>query len=182
MCLVTLPDGATLRSYLASKLNCDPMRVTKKYAGASCLGRRVFQVRERQLPSALDIQLAKAELDMLEQRFKRRVEEGRPGIPLTPQFDLATALTQAQAQQPSLMVPSLTALSPWLASGAPAIGPVVRPALGVLTSQNLRALAQSLAPPRSLSAPPSHAYASPYQTSLLNFGVANPIPGPAASL
>ncbi|KAH8060510.1 hypothetical protein JL722_4613 [Aureococcus anophagefferens] len=40
--LLELPEGATLRSYLAQKLSCDPMRITKKFSGASCLGKRVF--------------------------------------------------------------------------------------------------------------------------------------------
>jgi len=37
-------DGTqlTLRAYLAEKLNCDPMRITKKFTGASCLGKRVY--------------------------------------------------------------------------------------------------------------------------------------------
>jgi hypothetical protein len=78
--LLTLPEGATLRSYLAEKLNCDPMRVTKKYAGASCLGRRVYHFHNRPQPTVAQIQLAGAELDLLEQRFRQRVEEGRSGI------------------------------------------------------------------------------------------------------
>lgn len=82
MGLLTLPEGATLRSYLADKLNCDPMRVTKKYAGASCLGRRVYHFRDRPQPTIQDIQYAKAELDFLEQRFHRRLEEGPSGSPL----------------------------------------------------------------------------------------------------
>jgi hypothetical protein len=73
---LTLPDGATLRSYLADKLNCDPMRITKKYAGASCLGRRTYQFRDRAHPTVAEIQIAKAELDHLEQRFRNRIEGG----------------------------------------------------------------------------------------------------------
>jgi hypothetical protein len=36
------PAGTTLRSYLSDKLNCDPMRITKKFTGESCIGKRVF--------------------------------------------------------------------------------------------------------------------------------------------
>ena len=39
-----LPDceeGATLRSYLAHKLNCAPMRISKKFAG-KCIGKVSF--------------------------------------------------------------------------------------------------------------------------------------------
>ena len=45
--LLRLPDGLTLRGYLAEKLNCDPMRITKKYAGAACLGKRTFAFQDR---------------------------------------------------------------------------------------------------------------------------------------
>lgn len=74
--LLSLPEGSTLRSYLAEKLNCDPMRVTKKYAGAACLGRRAYHLRDRPQPTVADIQLAKTQLDELERRFRMRVEEG----------------------------------------------------------------------------------------------------------
>lgn len=36
------PPGTTLRTYLSDKLNCDPMRITKKFTGDSCIGKRVF--------------------------------------------------------------------------------------------------------------------------------------------
>jgi hypothetical protein len=36
------PTGTTLRSYLSDKLHCDPMRITKKFTGDSCIGKRVF--------------------------------------------------------------------------------------------------------------------------------------------
>ena len=39
--------GITLRSYLARKLNCDPMRITKKFTGEASLGKRIF--REKQI-------------------------------------------------------------------------------------------------------------------------------------
>ena len=29
-------------SYLSDMLTCDPMRITKKFAGASCIGKQVF--------------------------------------------------------------------------------------------------------------------------------------------
>ena len=34
--------GTTLRTYLSDKLNCDPMRITKKFTGDACIGKRVF--------------------------------------------------------------------------------------------------------------------------------------------
>ncbi|KAG5179151.1 hypothetical protein JKP88DRAFT_247567 [Tribonema minus] len=42
-----LPPGTTLRTYLSDKLSCDPMRITKKFAGAACIGKRVFAPCEK---------------------------------------------------------------------------------------------------------------------------------------
>jgi len=50
------PAGTTLRSYLSDKLQCDPMRITKKFTGESCIGKRVFHpaVRSATNASAID--------------------------------------------------------------------------------------------------------------------------------
>ncbi|CAM9131516.1 unnamed protein product, partial [Heterosigma akashiwo] len=72
--ILQLPEGTTLRSYLAEKLNCDPMRITKKFTGSQCLGKRVYhqgdvvQATHAQVVQALD------ELSHLERRFKLRLE------------------------------------------------------------------------------------------------------------
>ena len=36
------PAGTTLRTYLSERLKCDPMRITKKFTGEACIGKRVF--------------------------------------------------------------------------------------------------------------------------------------------
>lgn len=74
--LLTLPEGTTLRSYIAQKLTCDPMRITKKFSGASCLGKRVYHLHERSQYTIHDVDMAKAELNELERRFRLRVEKG----------------------------------------------------------------------------------------------------------
>jgi len=73
--LLSLPEGTTLRSYLADKLNCDPMRITKKFSGSSCLGKRVFhsslgggKLRTEPAPAA-EVERAHRELHVLEHRF-----------------------------------------------------------------------------------------------------------------
>jgi hypothetical protein len=99
--LLTLPEGATLRSYLADKLNCDPMRITKKYAGASCLGRRVYHFRDRVHPTIAEIQVAKAELDHLEQRFRLRIEGGHSTASAAPIEITTNAPSDATAAVPS---------------------------------------------------------------------------------
>lgn len=48
--LLPLENGATLRAFLSKKLNCDPMRISKKFAGARCLGKQIFLKRAPDAP------------------------------------------------------------------------------------------------------------------------------------
>jgi len=50
------PAGTTLRTYLSEKLQCDPMRITKKFTGDACIGKRVFHpvVRSSSNAEAID--------------------------------------------------------------------------------------------------------------------------------
>lgn len=68
------PAGYTLRSYLSDKLQCDPMRITKKFTGESCIGKRVFHPAVRSAANSGSIDKAQAELDALETRWRRRLE------------------------------------------------------------------------------------------------------------
>jgi hypothetical protein len=74
--LITLPEGKTLRSYLADKLQCDPMRITKKYAGAACLGKRIHILCESPKFTPHEIEMAKDEIERLEERFRMRLALG----------------------------------------------------------------------------------------------------------
>lgn len=72
-----LPESAvriTLRAYLAEKLGCDPMRITKKYTGASCLGKRAYNPEVAKV-SAETLQAVKEQLDDLEGKFRKKLEE-----------------------------------------------------------------------------------------------------------
>lgn len=40
--LLPLTDGTTLRTFLSKLLNCDPMRISKKFVGQNCIG-KVYQ-------------------------------------------------------------------------------------------------------------------------------------------
>ena len=40
--LLPLTDGTTLRTFLSRLLNCNPMRVSKKFVGGNCMGKQVF--------------------------------------------------------------------------------------------------------------------------------------------
>ena len=53
---LNVPAGTTLRTYLSDKLQCNPMRVTKKFTGDSCIGKRVFHpaVRNESNAAAID--------------------------------------------------------------------------------------------------------------------------------
>lgn len=68
------PAGTTLRTYLSEKLHCDPMRITKKFTGDSCIGKRVFHPAVRCAANAFEIDKAQAELDALEAKWRKRLE------------------------------------------------------------------------------------------------------------
>ncbi|CAM9948774.1 unnamed protein product, partial [Phaeothamnion confervicola] len=75
--VLQLGEGTTLRVYLADKLECDPMRITKKFTGNSCLGKRVYHSCERTPASMAEIRAAEKELQALEARFRARLERNR---------------------------------------------------------------------------------------------------------
>lgn len=66
--------GITLRAYLADKLECDPMRITKKYTGASCLGKRVYHYDPANV-NAAEAEKARVELEELEKAFHEKLEQ-----------------------------------------------------------------------------------------------------------
>lgn len=76
--LLRLPEGTTLRSYLAEQLMCDPMRITKKYSGPHCLGKRVFHPCEQKAATAAEMDAAAKELEVLHKRFLHRLRNGSP--------------------------------------------------------------------------------------------------------
>lgn len=81
--VLQLPEGTTLRAYLAQKLDCDPMRITKKFTGTNCLGKRVYHSCERTTATYEVAKQAMGELAELEERFRARLErnkEKRAGI------------------------------------------------------------------------------------------------------
>jgi hypothetical protein len=41
--LLPLTDGTTLRTFLSKLLNCDPMRISKKFVGQNCIGKVNFE-------------------------------------------------------------------------------------------------------------------------------------------
>ncbi|GMH93022.1 hypothetical protein TL16_g12513 [Triparma laevis f. inornata] len=69
------PSGVTLRSYLSEKLNCDPMRISKKLQkGATTIGRRPYPhqytpINSNNLSEA-EVRMDRIELKMLEMKWK----------------------------------------------------------------------------------------------------------------
>lgn len=77
--LLPLENGATLRAYLSKKLNCDPMRISKKFAGARCLGKQIFLKRGDE---AVVDQMSNEEeevLKQLEAEFQRSISNTSSG-------------------------------------------------------------------------------------------------------
>lgn len=72
--LLDCPSGRTLRAYLSQKLNCIPMRVSKKYAG-QCIGKQTYVqlVDHESIEETERIQkLATTCWDSIDKRLKNR--------------------------------------------------------------------------------------------------------------
>lgn len=67
--VVDSTPGISLRIYLAKKLNCEPMRITKKYAGSYAVGKIVFLPQHGKLASSTALQEQMKVLTRLEEKF-----------------------------------------------------------------------------------------------------------------
>lgn len=67
--LLDIDDGTSLRWFLAKRLNCEAMRVTKKLKGNSSIGKQIFRALENTPDNRMAILHAKDELDALEKLF-----------------------------------------------------------------------------------------------------------------
>ncbi|TFJ88678.1 hypothetical protein NSK_000247 [Nannochloropsis salina CCMP1776] len=72
--LISLTRGTTLRSYLSERLNCDPMRVTKKFSGTSCIGKSIFCPCEATPDNLEASKRVSSRLAELEAAFKSKVD------------------------------------------------------------------------------------------------------------
>lgn len=75
--LLPLTDGTTLRTFLSKLLNCDPMRISKKFVGQNCIGKQVFRRRQQDLEKLTpeQIETSRKELAELERKFLERVAQ-----------------------------------------------------------------------------------------------------------
>ena len=62
-------DGCTLRAYMARKLNCAPMRISKKFAGR-CIGKLVFNKKTSHPNTSHAFEYENSELHQLEDLYK----------------------------------------------------------------------------------------------------------------
>lgn len=67
--LLHVEDGTSLRWYLAKRLNCEAMRVTKKLKGNSSIGKQIFRALEYTDENQLAITRAAEELAVVESHF-----------------------------------------------------------------------------------------------------------------
>ncbi|RHY84648.1 hypothetical protein DYB31_006996 [Aphanomyces astaci] len=73
--LLPLEKGTMLRMYLAEKLNCEPMRITKKFTGDECIGKQIFRPMPWSPAVEQRIQDAITDLEGLEKAYLARIEE-----------------------------------------------------------------------------------------------------------
>ena len=87
--LLPLTDGTTLRTFLSKLLNCDPMRISKKFVGGNCIGKQVFRRRQQDIDKLTFEQIEESRrlLSELERRFLERVAQTNrvkvPGVSLS---------------------------------------------------------------------------------------------------
>jgi hypothetical protein len=77
--LLPLTDGTTLRTFLSKLLNCDPMRISKKYVGSNCIGKQVFRRCGADVNNLTpdEIERTRFELSELEKKFLDRVAQNK---------------------------------------------------------------------------------------------------------
>lgn len=77
--LLPLTCGTTLRTFLSKLLNCDPMRISKKFVGSNCIGKQVFRRRDADVNRLTpdEIERTRCELSELEKKFLDRVAQGK---------------------------------------------------------------------------------------------------------
>ena len=135
--LISLPEGKTLRSFLAEKLQCDPMRITKKYAGASCLSKRIHSMCERPQFTPQELEEARSEIERLEERFLLRLKYG-PGAVLPPTKTPVSVRSVSSSLPPPQSLNSYAPVAPGYSVSAP--GATINPPGQIANAQQALAL------------------------------------------
>lgn len=79
--LLPIDRGTMLRLYLSQKLNCEPMRITKKFTGVECIGKQVFRPCHATPEARVRMMQAQLELVALEAAFIKKLKENREEVP-----------------------------------------------------------------------------------------------------
>ncbi|OQS04357.1 hypothetical protein THRCLA_03392 [Thraustotheca clavata] len=66
-----LAEGTTLRTFLSKLLNCDPMRISKKYTGNQCIGKIIFRKKAKE-PTKEEVETTRKQLADLERVYLER--------------------------------------------------------------------------------------------------------------
>ncbi|EEY63743.1 cleavage induced hypothetical protein [Phytophthora infestans T30-4] len=92
--LLDVEDGTSLRWYLAKRLNCEAMRVTKKLKGDSSIGKQIFRSVENTPVSRQAIRHAREEVSAMETRFLESLSGSGvgPGTQHIPSASLPSSL------------------------------------------------------------------------------------------
>jgi len=72
---LSIPAGTTLRSYLSDKLKCDPMRITKKYAGESSIGKQSYHPDENFFCNSMEVQKLNEQFIAVENAFLKKIND-----------------------------------------------------------------------------------------------------------
>mmetsp|Transcript_42277 Transcript_42277/g.72186 ORF Transcript_42277/g.72186 Transcript_42277/m.72186 type:complete len:397 (-) Transcript_42277:953-2143(-) len=107
------PPGSTLRTYLSEKLQCDPMRITKKFTGDASIGKKVFHPVARNDPKILkEIMDSQAKLDHLYHKWKQRLETQEQEMARKSMAAAAVSVASSFCGDPSLHLFSTAVSSP----------------------------------------------------------------------
>ncbi|KAJ0400100.1 hypothetical protein ATCC90586_005121 [Pythium insidiosum] len=79
--LLPIARGTMLRLYLSQKLNCEPMRITKKFTGGECIGKQVFRPCSPTPEAKVRRMQAQLELVALEAAFIKKLQENKEEVP-----------------------------------------------------------------------------------------------------
>lgn len=121
------------------------MRITKKFTGACCLGRRAYHLRDRPQASPAELEMARLDLLHLEQRFRLRVEHEQSGLMLPPRHEILPAQTAPPMAAFPSFFPSLHQThgapaansNPWMANNNGAPGFMAPPPVPSTATNNL---------------------------------------------
>ncbi|TYZ64182.1 hypothetical protein PybrP1_006329 [[Pythium] brassicae (nom. inval.)] len=100
--LLPIDRGTMLRLYLSQKLNCEPMRITKKFTGVECIGKQVFRPCHATPESRVRMMQAQLELVALEAAFVKKLKENREEVPgAADDNDCSSAAESGPAARPA---------------------------------------------------------------------------------